>query len=1041
MKNLRTFHLKTFKSRVLVFTLLTGCCATGWALDYLGAEGVLKLVKERNATVTPAPADDQSKLRDELKAFQAASTNLAPAEAARRWLELADRAAKAQRRAAMHYDPNTRPVEGDDLLAVLPPPPAWGELAKAIAARPAAKGAAEMRELGLRFLAATLTGDTEGQNREITKLSAKAKDASHRDAYLYANYLEQISQTLLAMSDNPDAILKSLRRQLEAASGRDNQQQITVPNLVSLVGAEKANAFLKQALTTPNVTLQFQQSNETSRQAQKLALELMSQLKSAQWGLINSLDAVALYEAMDKRFGKSTNELASAADASLPGLPNLPDVSGLTANFGYDGSGKSEAQIYYMLGLIADGRTQDAVAVAKKLKDQDNAYYFDEAFKAMEHAGLAGALDDFLHELLTQDPSLPFWSQYVELAVRAGQSERMLALVRSALGKENLSETRKTDLHEILFKALLAADNTDAAVVEMRLLIASEAELSPTGDNLNAGRLGLMLARLGVLLQKPEWVEEGIGAAKKWLARPDAQKGSGGEPQNISKALAEMLTELNRGPAAESILTEALALATQTNAVQPRYRWNSDSSAQGILTDLTMLYDRANRSADVLALLEQSPDWGAADLSGLFRSTCGESSINVMWLHAGSSAAPVPYLAARALLATGRTEPAQKITDALLDQFPGMDRGYELLIKLKGSNAIPRLDELFKRDQFEERPLIWKAHLLRQQNQLAEAEKIARQAIAIDPSDGEEGRGDRMRVYAVLADIREARGDKKEADFLREVVKAIRLSEDADQFYAAGLLKRAIGMYEEGLKHFSDAYCIQSRLAIQMSAMGLNEQAEEHYRRAYELMPDSFGRVESHCFGCEKAFDGERAQSIAEKVFTTIAAESPAKPQVHYLLGYLREEEERYNEARTNYLTAVRLDPDYLNAWVKVQEVGEQSLVPAKERDQIAFNILRLDPLQRHARPSLERVTDLAGLWNAVTAASTHQIVPATNLLVLTASKVALEKKPAQPNEGFYFHYREISGENESPASSVAQAPFVRLAGEMILNQNSSLDE
>src|ERR1043165_5056955 len=103
MKNLRPFHLKTFKSRVLVFTLLTGCCATGWTLDYLGAEGVLKLVKERNATVAPAPADDQSKLRDELKAFQAASTNLAPAEAARRWLELADRAAKAQRRAAMHY--------------------------------------------------------------------------------------------------------------------------------------------------------------------------------------------------------------------------------------------------------------------------------------------------------------------------------------------------------------------------------------------------------------------------------------------------------------------------------------------------------------------------------------------------------------------------------------------------------------------------------------------------------------------------------------------------------------------------------------------------------------------------------------------------------------------------------------------------------------------------------------------------------------------------------------------------------------------------
>ena len=36
-------------------------------------------------------------------------------------------------------------------------------------------------------------------------------------------------------------------------------------------------------------------------------------------------------------------------------------------------------------------------------------------------------------------------------------------------------------------------------------------------------------------------------------------------------------------------------------------------------------------------------------------------------------------------------------------------------------------------------------------------------------------------------------------------------------------------------------------------------------------MPDSFGRVESHCFGCERAFEGQRAQSLAEKIFTELA--------------------------------------------------------------------------------------------------------------------------------------------------------------------------
>ena len=52
---------------------------------------------------------------------------------------------------------------------------------------------------------------------------------------------------------------------------------------------------------------------------------------------------------------------------------------------------------------------------------------------------------------------------------------------------------------------------------------------------------------------------------------------------------------------------------------------------------------------------------------------------------------------------------------------------------------------------------------------------------------------------------------------------------------------------------FADAYCIQSRLALRYSELGDYVKAEQHYQRAFELMPDSFGRIESHCFGCEGA--------------------------------------------------------------------------------------------------------------------------------------------------------------------------------------------
>jgi tetratricopeptide (TPR) repeat protein len=301
-----------------------------------------------------------------------------------------------------------------------------------------------------------------------------------------------------------------------------------------------------------------------------------------------------------------------------------------------------------------------------------------------------------------------------------------------------------------------------------------------------------------------------------------------------------------------------------------------------------------------------------------------------------------------------------------------------------------------------------------------------------------------MRAYSELAAILAARGDQADAGDYSNVVKAIRLSEDADRFYTAGLLKHAIGMYEQALDYFSDAYCIQSRLAVQLAALGKISEAEEHYRRAYELMPDSFGRVESHCFGCERVFDGERAQGIAEKVFAQLAAARPDKPQVHYLLGYLRTEQERYNEALTNYLTAVRLDPDYLNAWVKAQDAGEQTLMSPSKRDEITFNILRLDPLQRHAQADFQRVTDLTGLWTAVAAAARHQPPRATGLLTLDASKSALEKKEAEPASGQPMMQSELmeqvqmQHENLSPALAVGQTPFVRVVGEMLLNNNVS---
>src|SRR6188508_1364264 len=154
-----------------------------------------------------------------------------------------------------------------------------------------------------------------------------------------------------------------------------------------------------------------------------------------------------------------------------------------------------------------------------------------------------------------------------------------------------------------------------------------------------------------------------------------------------------------------------------------------------------------------------------------------------------------------------------------------------------------------------------------------------------------------MRAYAVLSDILNRKGDTASADTYAKAVEAIRISENADAYYGAGLYERAFKGYREALEHFSDAYCIQSRLAVQLNKVGRRSEALEHYRRAYELMPDSFGRVESHCFGCESVFQGAEAQSVAEQVFTEVVRKSPAKAPAYYLLAYLREQQDRPADA------------------------------------------------------------------------------------------------------------------------------------------------
>jgi tetratricopeptide (TPR) repeat protein len=286
-----------------------------------------------------------------------------------------------------------------------------------------------------------------------------------------------------------------------------------------------------------------------------------------------------------------------------------------------------------------------------------------------------------------------------------------------------------------------------------------------------------------------------------------------------------------------------------------------------------------------------------------------------------------------------------------------------------------------------------------------------------------------MRAYAVLADVLEAKGAKAPAATFRGAVRAIRISERTDELHELGLHERAFAGYRKALEQFADAYCIQSRLAIRLMEAGRREEAFEHYRRAYELMPASFGRVESHCFGCESAFQGAAQQTLAERVFNQLLAKQPNKPQIHYLLGYLNKERGRYGDALKRFGESVRLDPEYLNAWKHLHELGKSVYIEPKQSDRA-----RLKLRQRHVRYDLDTVSDLAALWRAANAV--RQPRDTSPLYPLPKSAKAVEEALAKMPEPMRAHAPKLSAdysakgqEAPTPYSVLGKHKLMRTSG------------
>ncbi|MBB5034248.1 tetratricopeptide repeat protein [Prosthecobacter vanneervenii] len=963
---------------------------TAKAEEYMGAAAVLKLLAEKTQAQPAAEkkADPVEELRLMVKAMRTEAASLAPAEAAKRWLALLDAYLTIPAEQLYSNRAYEDRLSMATIIMALPPPAAWEEIRTQLEKR---KGAKPLQNEALRLLAAALLGNTAAEKECLERMRKEVASLKKLEDYQRENYLENIeniAETLQTLTGSPAEKAASFEKSLsQLEKGDDTYRQrhgsnLNIPDLVKLVGEKHAEELLIRVLKFGPDAIEID-GTATQKLAASLALKHIGLLKKPLWELVHSLDDAALYEALKKKFSQKDRQ-----------------------------GNQHHAERIYLVALIADGRTEDATRLILEeagRRDDGSGLQLDvDDLDALGRQGLGAKVLGFLKQLLSKDPGIPCWRQFIELSARQNASAAALELMDKSLATPGLSAGVKSQIQSHRYLALLAADKREEGVQVLRELVnagpqggasdgkaqaqevrqrweqlgvhVTEAMLSRFQQEARGGdsrgldeyiRLCGKLAALGQLLGKPELIEEGLSKANAtYETLPDNDPNG----PSFADSLVDLLLDHQRGPKAESVLANQIVRMLGADKPQ-RGRVRLDSQ----LTQLAAIYDQGGRHADVLALLEQSPYWGAPDLAAFESNNSGKT--------------PLLLIAARALDGAGRADDARRVVSRALQDYPATDGVYELLLKVGAKQPLEELlDEMAKRDRFEERPLIWKARVQLNAGKLDEAEKTVRAAIAIDPSDGEQGKGDRMRAYAVLAEVLEKKGDADTAKIMRGAVSAIRKSEAADDWWQAGLLSEAVRRYEAALLDFADAYCIQSRLALRYSEVGDMARAEQHYLRAFELMPESFGRVESHCFGCEGAFKNHQAQNAADKVFTRLAATPPVKAQVYYLLGYLRESQDRSADAAEAYRQAVKTDPDYLNAWKELSSLSETSGIADEERENAALQIFRLDPAGRHSGPDLNRLHDLRRLWGALLDAEKNQPPTETGpLLPLTAAKAKIE--------------------------------------------------
>jgi len=128
---------------------------------------------------------------------------------------------------------------------------------------------------------------------------------------------------------------------------------------------------------------------------------------------------------------------------------------------------------------------------------------------------------------------------------------------------------------------------------------------------------------------------------------------------------------------------------------------------------------------------------------------------------------------------------------------------------------------------------------------------------------------------------------------------------------------------------------------------------------------------------------------------------------------------------------AVKLDPDYLNAWKHILQLANSVYIGPEILNAAALNLMRLDPLGRHEAPNLGQVRDLKALWDVAAKRASLRIKPPETLLPLAASAAEMRKSAADRGD----IPRGTDGGDETASTAgdmIAHTRIVSTVGEIL---------